>query len=260
MLHLCSIVIVTCVIPYFLSFLVCCSTNPFRSLFISMLKHPASQYLGLDCVHKSLFIFHPVESIYYILNRFIKVSDYWWIDSKSLWIISYMNRLTSLWNASQNSLTLTESIQLKHESYQSSSWVHLNQFINTLNCFIFHAFSVCFLCSESIQSIIESIHSVKSVRKLCLVTSHYINPSPHNSQLIESFASILSRSQKLIEHKFFKIQHFFLESLFSLRYIDFLGCYTDCSLVFSRRLIGFNQGFEVNWRISFHLQRAWGSF
>jgi len=146
-----------------------------------------------------------------------------------------MNRLTSLWNASQNSMTLTESIQLKHESYQSSSWVHLNRYINTPNCFILHAFSVCFLLSELIQPFIESIHSVKSVRKLCLVTPPYINPSPHNSQLIESFASILSRSL--------------------LR-----GCYKDCSLVLSRRLIGFNQSFEVNWRISFHLQRAWGSF
>jgi len=62
----------------------------FRSLCISMLKHPTSQYLGLDCVHKSLFIFQLVESIHYILNQFIKVSDYWWIDSKSLWIRSYM--------------------------------------------------------------------------------------------------------------------------------------------------------------------------
>jgi len=67
--------------------------------------------------------------------------------------------------------------------------------------------------SELIQPFIESIRSVKSVRKLCLVTPHYINPSPHNSQLIESFASILSRSQKLTEHIFFKIKHFFLESL-----------------------------------------------
>jgi len=28
----------------------------------------------------------------------------------------------------------------------------------------------------------------------------------------------------------------------------------------SRRLIGLNQGFKVNWRISFHLQRSWGFF
>jgi len=31
-------------------------------------------------------------------------------------------------------------------------------------------------------------------------------------------------------------------------------------LALSRRLIGFNQGFEVNLMISLHLQRAWGSF
>jgi len=34
----------------------------------------------------------------------------------------------------------------------------------------------------------------------------------------------------------------------------------DCKLVLSRRLIRLNQGFKVNWIISFHLQRAWGSF
>ena len=44
-------------------------------------------------------------------------------------------------------------------------------------------------------------------------TLFYIYSLPHNTQSIESFASILSRSQKLIAHTFFKIEHFFLESL-----------------------------------------------
>jgi len=52
----------------------------------------------------------------------------------------------------------------------------------------------------------------------------YINSPPHNSQFIESFATILSRSQKLFVHKFFKIKHFFLESLCTLSHIDVLGC------------------------------------
>jgi len=39
-----------------------------------------------------------------------------------------------------------------------------------------------------------------------------------------------------------------------------LGCYRDCKLVLSRKLIGLNQGSKVKWIISFHLQRSWGFF
>jgi len=48
--------------------------------------------------------------------------------------------------------------------------------------------------------------------------------SHHNSKIIESFATILSRSQKLFVHTFFKIKHFFLESIYTLSHIDLLGC------------------------------------
>jgi len=72
---------------------------------------------------------------------------------------------------------------------------------------------LCFLLSESIQIFNESIQSVILVRKLSLFSLYYIYSFSHNSKIIESFASILSRSQKLIAQTFFKIKHFFLESL-----------------------------------------------
>ena len=62
------------------------------------------------------------------------------------------------------------------------------------------------------------------VEKITLALILYIYSLSHNSQNIESFASILSRSQKLIVHKFFKIKHFFLESLCTLSHIHLLRC------------------------------------
>jgi len=70
--------------------------------------------------------------------------------------------------------------------------------------------------SESIHQVNESIQPVVFVRQLSLFTLYYINTFLLNFKIIESFASILSRSQKLIVHIFFKIKHFFLESLCSL--------------------------------------------
>jgi len=78
--------------------------------------------------------------------------------------------------------------------------------------------------SESIHTFSESIHYVVFGRNFTLTTPLYVYSHPHNTQNMESFASILSRSQKLIVHTFFKIKHFFLESFCTLSHIDFLGC------------------------------------
>jgi len=69
---------------------------------------------------------------------------------------------------------------------------------------------------ELIQLVSESIHTVNFVRNFSFSTLSYILFSPHISKFIESFATILSRSQKLLVNTFFKIKHFFLESLCSL--------------------------------------------
>jgi len=70
--------------------------------------------------------------------------------------------------------------------------------------------------SESIHTFSESIHYVIFGQNFALTTPLFIYSLPHITQIIESFASILSRSLKLIVHAFFKIKHFFLESLCSL--------------------------------------------
>jgi len=155
-----------------------------------------------------------IDSIHYESihpSLWLKVNQF-----TSTWIDSWMNRLFSVWNVSQNSLTCTESIHKRLESYQSSFWVHLNRLKYVLNRFILHAFLVCFLLSESTQPFSESIQFVYFLRKLSLFTPYYIYTSLHNFKIIESFATILFRSKKLIVHTFFKIKHFFLESLCSL--------------------------------------------
>jgi len=78
--------------------------------------------------------------------------------------------------------------------------------------------------SESIHTFNESIHLVVFARKFALALLFYIYSLSHNPKIIESFATILYRSQKLFVHKFFKIKHFFLESLCTLSRIDFLWC------------------------------------
>ena len=114
--------------------------------------------------------------------------------------------------------------------------------------------------SESIHTLSESIHSVVFGRNFALATLFYIYTqfliTPNSLNHLHLFFLGLKNT----EYKFFKIKHFFLESLFSLSHIDLLGCYRDCKFILSRRLIGFDQGFKVKWIISFHLQRAWGSF
>ena len=127
----------------------------------------------------------------------------------STWIDSCMNHLIFVWNDSSNSLTLFESIQTQFESYQTSyGFLESSHFsLDT-----YHLFTWC----ESIQTVSESIQSVFLVWKFSSSLFSYILFFPLNSKGIESFASILSRSQKLIVHTFFKIKHFFLESLCSL--------------------------------------------
>jgi len=170
----------------------------------------------LCCLKKCQIILDQFKSSHYCLNRFKKVSDFMWIDSH-----------------------LFESIHVcivsfLLESSHKTLWLSLNRFIRSLNRINLHPryiwidsimfwivssfillWSVFFL-SESIQAFRESIQSVKFVRKLSLFTLHNIYTSLHISKSIKSFATILSRSQKLIVHIFFKIKHFFLESLCSL--------------------------------------------
>jgi len=122
----------------------------------------------------------------FYLNRFINLSDLVWIDSILLWIVSIF-----FWAPWVDSII---------------NW-HVSFFI------IIFSYLIWF---ESIQIVSESIHTVHFVRKFGLSPCSYILYSPHNSKIIESFATILSRSQKLIVHIFFKIKYFFLESLCSL--------------------------------------------
>jgi len=75
--------------------------------------------------------------------------------------------------------------------------------------------------SESIHTFSESNHLAVFRRKFALAFIFYIYSLSHNSQSIESFKSIISRSQKFIVHKFFKIKHFFLESLCALSHMIF---------------------------------------
>jgi hypothetical protein len=85
-------------------------------------------------------------------------------------IISHLNRFISVGIVSQNSLTCTESIHLKVESYHSSSWAYLNRFTHALNRFILHAFLGCLLLCESIHSFSESIDQVVFVQNFALIT------------------------------------------------------------------------------------------
>ena len=137
------------------------------------------------------------------------------------------------------------SFHLLNESIHQTLWLGLNRLMLEMNRINLHSgyfesiqylfdtfhsslhstlFQFCLICSESIRLLNESIHSVIPTRNFTLSLLLYINSPPLNSTFIESFATIHSRSQKLIVHKFFKIKHFFLESLCSLSHIDLLGC------------------------------------
>jgi len=138
---------------------------------ISMLKHPASQCLGLEYVHKSLF--HPSacwidslytesihqslwllmnrfkillnrikhESTHFSLKRLTKLSDMPWIDSFEVWIISFFI-LGSL-----------ESIHQYIELFHSSctfrlSFCCLNWFTHLMN-----RFTLLILCKNYVFSL-----------------------------------------------------------------------------------------------------------
>ena len=163
------------------------------------------------------------ESAHYSLNRFNKVSDFIWIDlylleSIHAWIVSFLSKSSHkcLWQ------TLNRFAYIYIYIYMYI-WIDSLLSVFTWNDSIplwIDSFSCTagfvFLMSESIQPFSELIHSVLLVWKLYLFTPHCIFYPSHNSKIIESFASILSRSQKLIVQTFFKIKHFFLESLCSL--------------------------------------------
>ena len=121
------------------------------------------------------------------MNRLTKLSDLPWIDSYETWIISIFI-LGSL-----------ESIHICIELFHSSCFSGL--FICCLNWFknLVNQFNLLILCKNWVFSPLTTYTLIFTI-----------------SKIIESFASILSRSQKLIVHTFFKIKHFFLESLCSL--------------------------------------------
>ena len=147
-------------------------------IMVSMLNHPSSMCLdlGFNCVLWKSVVCHLVliESIHNTLNRLIQVSGFRWIDSQLLESMHNGIDLFQFESSHQNSLTYTESIQHKVESYHSSSWAHLNRFTCALNRFILHAFLGCLLLSESLHSFSESIHLVVFVRNFSLITPHYI--------------------------------------------------------------------------------------
>lgn len=129
-------------------------------------------------------------------------SSMYWIHSPKPWIDScfMMNRFKFFWISISlnqfffclNRLTKVSDI---HWIDSSFLWVHLKRLTHWIISFFMPCW-VIFLLSES-------IHFILFVRKLCLFTPHYIFSLFHNSKFIESFASILSRSQKFILHTFF---------------------------------------------------------
>jgi len=124
-------------------------------------------------------------------------------------LTSYLNRFSFDMNRFNPSSRQLESFQLSLDLHQSSLY---------LLCL-----GLCFSVSESIHILIELIQSVGFVRKLSLLTHYYIYTSLITPKFIESFTSILSRSQKLIAHTSFKIKHFFFNH-FVFECIDSLGC------------------------------------
>jgi len=142
------------------------------------------------------------------------------LDSIHPWIASKI-----MWITSQKFLTFNESVHYILESYQSSSWAFwIVSNLHWCSSFFITLFPFSVLWFKYIHKLAESLHTVIFVRKFALALSFYIYSLPHITKFIESFATILSRSQKLFVHKFFKIKHFFLESLCTLSHVDLLGC------------------------------------
>jgi len=178
-----------------------------------MLKHPSETTCNYSCWYPFICVLFPLESTQSYLNRFKNVSN-------SVWIDSCLNHFIPSWVISSNSMTLFESIHTNSESIQSfilATWIVSNlTWLSSIFIYFPSFLGLPFCCLNQFTSLMNRFTLLFLCKNLYLVTPHYINPSHHNSQIIESFASILSRSQKLIVHTFFKIKHFFLESLCSL--------------------------------------------
>jgi hypothetical protein len=140
-------------------------------IMTSMLKHLASMFLEFWflCVLVKMcqipYYAFWIDSIYTELTH----QSFWLLMNRfaTSWIDSRLNRLISIWIVSPNSLAFTESIHHKVESYQSSSWAHLNRFSYTLSFFIqicvvfcclnpfthlVNRFTVLFLCENLVLS------------------------------------------------------------------------------------------------------------
>jgi hypothetical protein len=162
------------------------------------------------------------ESIHICLNRLKKVSDFVWID---LWPFEsiHLSRLKD------SVIRITKCFWLALNRFKLF-WIVSIFILDSLNRFnSLSIFTRFFFPVLSFSGLNRFIHLVNPFMLLFLTLNfelpllHYINSPPHNFQFIESFASILSWSEKLFVHKFFKIKHFFLESLWTLSRIDFLG-------------------------------------
>ena len=177
-----------------------------------MLKHPGIYVVWSCCFVSfekvSIIIIDEFESTHHSLNRFNEVSDFMWIDSHLLesihvWIVSFLFESShkTLWLVSNRFIRNLNRINLHH----GLTWIDSNLYW-VVSFFMLLWF--VFLLSESIHASSESIQSVNFVQKLSLITPYYIYISLHITKSIESFAYILSRSQKLIVHTFFKINTF----------------------------------------------------
>ena len=123
-----------------------------------------------------------------------------------------MNRFMLEMNCINLHFGYFESIQILLDTHHSSLHSPLFQF--------------CLIWTELIHSLNESIHTISFTRKFTLPLLYYINSPPLNTKIIESFATIISRSQKLIVHTYFKIKQFFIESLCKhIGYLMFRGVF-----------------------------------
>ena len=131
-------------------------------------------------------------SIHKFLNRIPTESIHSFPESYHEIFLTCFESIQNILNRINLHPKIYQSIQTLYDTYQSSlfpalSFSGLNRFTHLVN--------------RSTQLVLG-----KNLNLL----SFSIYTHSHNTQNIESFASILSRSPKLIVHKFFKIKHFFL--------------------------------------------------
>jgi len=168
----------------------------------SLKRGKKSSLTQFESTHHSLNQLNKVFAFMWIDSHLFESIHIYWIDSCMHRVFSILNRLTKLSDLSWFDLyevlivsifilgTL-ESTQIWFESYHPSyffglSFCCLNRFKHLVN-----QFNLLHLCKNW-------VFLPLTIYTLLLF-----------SKFIESFASILSKSQKLIAYTFFKIKHFF---------------------------------------------------